>query len=58
MSYGKYLNRIKESVDYQNEKNNKENESSQFDIDNDPDWPADAVKSNVIVEEIEINGNI
>lgn len=58
MSYGKYLNRKKESVDYQNEKNNKENESSQFDIDNDPDWPADAVKSNVIVEEIEINGNI
>jgi hypothetical protein len=35
-----------------------ENESSQFDIDNDPDWPTDAIKSNVIVEEIEINGKI
>lgn len=52
------MNRIKDSIDIQNEKNNKENESSQFDIDNDPDWPTDAIKSNVIVEEIEINGKI
>jgi len=29
---------------------------SEFDIENDPDMPEDAVNSNVIIEEIEMNG--
>lgn len=29
-----------------------------FDVMNDPDYPADAVNSNIIVEEIEMNGAI
>ena len=34
----------------------KEEEFNEFDIDTDPDMPADAVNSNVIIEEIEMNG--
>ena len=29
-----------------------------FDVMDDPDYPADAVNSNIIVEEIEMNGHI
>ena len=29
---------------------------SEFNIENDPDMPEDAVNSNVIIEEIEMNG--
>jgi len=28
----------------------------EFDIENDPDMPEDAINSNVIIEEIEMNG--
>jgi len=28
----------------------------EFDIEHDPDWPQDAINSNIIVEEIEMNG--
>jgi len=31
---------------------------SNFDIENDPDRPADAVNSTLIVEEIDMNGHI
>lgn len=34
----------------------KEEEFKEFDIDTDPDMPPDAVNSNVIIEEIEMNG--
>jgi hypothetical protein len=34
----------------------KEEEFNEFDIETDPDMPADAVNSNVIIEEIEMNG--
>lgn len=34
----------------------KEEEFNEFDIDTDPDMPPDAVNSNVIIEEIEMNG--
>jgi hypothetical protein len=30
--------------------------SLDFDVESDPDYPAEAVHSNVIVEEIEMNG--
>lgn len=34
----------------------KEEEFKEFDIEADPDMPPDAVNSNVIIEEIEMNG--
>jgi len=33
-----------------------EDQFNEFDIEADPDMPADAVNSNVIIEEIEMNG--
>ena len=33
-----------------------EEQFNEFDIEADPDMPADAVNSNVIIEEIEMNG--
>lgn len=34
----------------------EEEEKKEFDIENDPDKPIDAVHSNIIIEEIEMNG--
>jgi len=37
-------------------KGKTEMREKEFNIENDPDMPADAVNSNVIIEEIEMNG--
>ena len=39
-----------------NHRPTKKDKENKFDIDEDPDMPEDAVNSNVIVEEIEMNG--
>jgi hypothetical protein len=36
--------------------NRKTRTSIDFDVEMDPDYPVDAIQSNVIVEEIEMNG--
>ncbi len=35
---------------------NNESKKQEFNIDNDPDMPEDAINSNIIIEEIEMNG--
>lgn len=34
----------------------KKGKNKEFNIENDPDMPEDAVNSNIIIEEIEMNG--